>query len=174
MIVLGLELNWLDYLMLGIIGLSILLSLVRGFVREAISMATWVLAIWIVVHFSAHFSQYFVDHIASNSLRLLLSSGVLFLGTLVTGAVVGSIFGNMLSKAKLSGTDRCLGAAFGLARGVLVVSLLVMLVRATSLTETTLWTQSALLPQFDRVSVYMSQLLPNEFNELLHFSPIVT
>ncbi|MEX0730882.1 MAG: CvpA family protein [Aquisalimonadaceae bacterium] len=139
--------NWLDYAILAVIGLSALISLVRGFVREVLSLIVWVAAFWIGIRFSEPLSAYLVDYIASPSIRLGAAFAALFVVTLLLGALVNYLAGQLVGRTGLTGTDRFIGVFFGIARGVVVVAILMLAAGLTALPREIWWQESLLVEQ---------------------------
>ena len=83
-----------------------------------------------------------------------------FVAVLILGALLRFVISKLVEGTGLSGTDRLLGMLFGFARGVLLVTLLVFLVGFTAFTRDPWWQQSVLLPQFQRVAVWLEQRVP--------------
>lgn len=140
--------NWIDYIIIGVIGLSAFISLVRGFVKEALSLVIWFAAFFIASHFylklAAHFTK-INDEIVRNGVAI----AVLFIATLIVGAVVNYVIGQLVQKTGLSGTDRLLGIVFGGIRGILIVAALLFFFDAfTQLPNSPEWKQAKLIPQF--------------------------
>ena len=145
---------WIDYLILGVIALSSLISLVRGFVKEAFSLCTWFGAFFIarvyyqdiaayLENFDA-FSAMFSEQLVKNGVAI----GLLFIATLILGALLNYILGQLVSKTGLSGTDRLLGVCFGIARGVLIVCTLLLFMQLfTSFPESEWWQKSPLIAE---------------------------
>lgn len=158
--------NWVDYAIIAIIGFSIAISLVRGFVREALSLVTWAAAFWIAFTFSAALSTLLVNLIHTASLRTVTAFGVLFLITLLLGALINYLIGQLVDKTGLSGTDRLLGVIFGFARGVLLVTVLIMLVKLM-LPQEPWWKDSQLVPQFLPIETWLHNLLPQSVGQHL-------
>lgn len=152
--------NWADYAIVSIIGLSVLISLVRGFVREALSLVTWVAAIWVAFTFYSNLSELLVNMIHSDTLRMISSFGMLFIATLILGAIVNFLISQLIDKTGLSGTDRMLGLIFGAARGTLIVTLLLMLANLTPMPKEKWWQESLLIPQFHSLEVWLHDILP--------------
>jgi len=152
--------NWIDIIILGILLVSALISLVRGFVREALSLVVWVGAFWVAITYSPMLEAQFAEHINTPSLRLALSFFLLFLATLVAGGVVNFLIGQLVDRTGLSGTDRVLGMVFGAARGVAVVAALVLLAGLTPLPKDPWWQASTLLPHFQMLALWLRDFLP--------------
>ena len=139
--------NWLDYAILAAILLSALISLIRGFVREVISLVVWIAAFWIGITYSAEVAVYFSDYIASPTLQLGLAFALLFILTLIVGAIINYIAGQFVGRTGLTGTDRYIGAIFGVARGIVVVAILVLAAGLTALPREPWWQESLLVQQ---------------------------
>jgi membrane protein required for colicin V production len=138
--------NGVDWVIVLTIGLSTLLSLVRGFVKEALSLAAWVVAFFVATAFSGQLALLLVDSIDNEGLRSGVSYGILFVATLMLGSVVNNLIRQLVKMSGLSGLDRLLGTAFGFARGLIIVVVLVYLTEAF-VPEEKLRQDSVLLPQ---------------------------
>ena len=151
---------WVDYFILGVIILSGLLSLWRGFVKEALSLATWIAAPVVAILFYEELAPWFERWVSAPSGRLALAFGILLVLVLVLGGLVNYLVGQLVSKTGLSGTDRALGIVFGIARGVMVVGVLVLLAGLTQLPQDPWWQESIFLRHFVDLARWMSSFLP--------------
>ena len=136
-----------DSIILGIIALSAVVSLWRGFVREAFSLVTWAAAFIVARLFSPHLDTYLTQTIEMPSLRMAAAFGLLFVTVLIAGAIIGKLIQLLVKATGLSGTDRVLGMVFGALRGVLVVTVLVALFRPM-IEDDEWWQASYLAPHF--------------------------
>jgi membrane protein required for colicin V production len=132
-----------------IVAISSFISLIRGFVKEAMSLVIWVAAFVIAMTFSEAASELLINFIELASLRQLAAWGGLFVGTLLVGAMVNFLLGKLVSSTGLGGTDRTLGFVFGVFRGLLVVlALVIALPKAIPVEQDPWWQESTLIPVF--------------------------
>ncbi|MFD2180197.1 CvpA family protein [Veronia pacifica] len=140
--------NWIDYIILGVIGFSALISIVRGFVKEILSLIIWFGAFFVASKFYLQLAAYFTEF-KDEMLRNGLAIAALFVSTLIIGALLNFVIGQLVEKTGLSGTDRLLGVVFGGVRGVLVVAALLFALDAfTGAPNLVEWKQSQLIPRF--------------------------
>ncbi|HEY5790564.1 MAG TPA: CvpA family protein, partial [Gammaproteobacteria bacterium] len=97
---------WVDIAILVIVALSMLVSLWRGFTREALSLAAWVAAFWVGFTFARYPAYYLQPHVSVPSARLALGFLALFLLTLLVGGVINYLIGKAITATGLTGTDR--------------------------------------------------------------------
>lgn len=141
--------NWADWTIVAIVVLSSLISIKRGFVKEALSLATWILAVIIALLFSERLAVLLSDSITTPSVREVVAFAILFITTLLVGAMVNYLIGELIRITGLSGTDRALGMVFGLARGfIIVMALLIFLPSLVPVEQDSWWGESRLIPEF--------------------------
>lgn len=140
-------LNWADWLLLGVILISSLISLKRGFAREILSLISWLAAFVVAFVFSDQLAQLLSAWIETPSVRITVAMAGLFAMTLVVGAMVNHLIADFLDKTGLKNTDRLFGMVFGFIRGFIIVMVLVMVAK-TSFTLDIWWQQSKLIPYF--------------------------
>ena len=151
---------WIDILIIGIIALSAIISLVRGFVREALSLVTWVAAFWVAWLFFRPLAVQFEGWIEVASIRLGVAYGILLIAVLLLGALINHFMTLLVNSTGLSGTDRLLGMFFGAARGAVVVAILILLAGLTPFPQDSWWQASELIHYFQDLAVWLKQFLP--------------
>lgn len=109
-----------DYFFLGLVLLSIGAGFVRGFFKEAISLATWVLATFLALRFGDLFSGFFDNYFGSPVLQIWAGRVAMFVLIVIAGTLTNHLINALLDKSGLSTTDHFLGMIFGLVRGVLL------------------------------------------------------
>lgn len=140
--------NWADWVIVVIIAISALISLKRGFVKEALSLLTWVAAFIIARLFTDQLSVVLSSYIETPSARVVAAFVLLFVVVLFIGTLVNNLIGMLIKATGLSSTDRVLGMAFGIARGCILVVVAVALLALTPVVQDRWWAESSLIPHF--------------------------
>lgn len=141
--------NPLDWAIVAVVGLSALLGLWRGLVREVFALAGWVVAIWLALRHASTLGAALPFDPGMPSVRTAVAALVIVVGVLIVATLMGWLLGKLLAAVKLGPLDRSLGGLFGLARGLLIVLVLVFLGSRTALAQEPLWRGSTLLPHVE-------------------------
>jgi len=160
--------NWADFSILSIIGISALISLFRGFVREALSVVGLAAAIWVAVTFYNQASDLLVNVISLPTGRRVIAFVALIVVSLLIAGLINHLIGKLVGKVGLTGTDRMLGVVFGVVRGVAIVGLLVLLAGLTQVPQDPWWQQSMLMEHFQKLAQMAIEFLPPDI--VAHFS----
>ena len=154
--------GWFDIIILVVILISALISLVRGFVKESISLATWLAAGFLALSYYMVLADLLHAYIESPTISQVAAFAILFITTLIVGAIINFMISQIVDKTGLSGTDKTLGVVFGAARGVLIVSMIVLFAGLTPMPSESWWQESILVEHFMRVALWIKDLLPEE------------
>jgi len=161
--------NWADYIILVVLGVSVLIGLWRGLISEVLALAIWIAAFWVAWTFGPSVAGYFEHSIQLPSARILVGYGICFIAVLIAGALLRFLVSKLVEGTGLSGTDRLLGMVFGFVRGVLLVTLAVFLLGFTAFIRDPWWNESALLPQFKGMAAWLGERVPDSVRH--HLNP---
>jgi len=144
---------WVDWVILSVVGISTGLSWLKGFVNEALSLLVWFTALFVVFYFSPGLATVLSDSVSLNYQgRFWLARVILFVSTLIVGAILKRLVGKVVKASGMSATDRFLGMAFGFSRGVLLLLIAATLLRWIAQPETaSWWRQSLFIPYLQAV-----------------------
>jgi membrane protein required for colicin V production len=178
-------LNSVDYFVLFIFGLSILVGYMRGFLREVISLITWVAATAIATLFADKLAAAFSGPSASATQSIvgsdiaganvthalsMLSVGVsftvLFMGTMLVGYLIGTIVTGLASGTVMSLSNRFLGGIFGAARAFIIVILFMLVAELTPMGSQPAWGQSQFVKSFQPVVAWIEKLVHPELEKI--------
>jgi membrane protein required for colicin V production len=136
----------LDYAMLALVLVSCLIGLLRGLFREAMSLAVWVGAAWVAARYGDWLSPRLAEFVANTQLRLWAARIGLLITILIGGGILSWLLAKILRSTGLGGADRFAGMVFGLARGMLLASLAIIVLKAAGFDDQPWWRQSKLIP----------------------------
>jgi len=153
---------WVDIAILAVVALSAVIGFFRGFLREAVGLTTWIVAFYIAFVFAQAGAIFLEQWISSDSARLAVAFGVIFIAVLLVGAIVNYIIGRLVSETGFAGTDRALGGAFGVLRGIAVLIVLVLLAGVTPVPRDNWWQQSIFLGRLEAGAVWARGFLPGD------------
>lgn len=151
--------TWVDWGIIAVIAVSSLISLKRGFVKEALSLMTWIVAGVVAWLFGGSLSNHLAAYIETPSMQVIAACALLFVATLLVGALINFLISEMIRVTGLTGTDRFLGMVFGAARGALLVVLLAGLASLAPVQQDPWWQQSTLLPHFLMLADWSKELI---------------
>ena len=157
---------WIDYLLLGIMVLSGVVGLFRGFVKEALSLGVWVAAIWCAWKFAGMAADQMTGWVADPVLRLWTARAVVLVAVLITGGLLTALLSFLLDRTGLTGTDRLLGGIFGLGRGAVLVAIVVIALQFTDFDQSPWWAESKLIPYAEPVVDMLRDVAENGMDML--------
>jgi membrane protein required for colicin V production len=159
----------LDIVVIAIIGLSVLLSVIRGLVREVLALAAWAMAFCAANVLAGKVLPWMPEAFESEELRLLAAFVSVFIAVLIAMSLLAMLASKLVKNAGLGMEDRLLGAGFGLARGLLVVMILVLLAGLTPLPRQAVWRNSASSGPLEAFALYIKAWLPAELAQRITY-----
>jgi membrane protein required for colicin V production len=158
-----------DWAVVLIVGLSSVLGLMRGAIREVLALVGWVVAFFVARQFGVDFSAMLSNVVANDSLRLLLSFAVLFVATLLVMALGRMALTEIVKKIGLGGADKFLGLVIGVARGGLIVLVFVLLAGMTALPQQADWKNAYTSRWFELMAENIKPWLPEGMAKRINF-----
>ena len=158
-----------DYAVLAILVLSILLSVVRGVVRELLSLAGWVIAFMVASSFAAAFAPMLPSAIVGDQFRSVLAFASIFLSALLAMGLLTMLISALVKTAGLGFADRFMGSLFGFARGMLVVLLAVLAAGFTTVPEEPFWKKAVLSAPLETVAMMIIPWLPQDLSRHINY-----
>lgn len=141
--------NWADWAIIAVLGFSALISAVRGFIKEALSLVIWLTAAIVASIFHDDLALWLIDIISTPSLRMLTAWITLFIAVLIIGGICSYLLGKLVEATGLTGTDRLLGVLFGITRGLIIIMVvLIVLTEILPVAEDAWWQESRLISFF--------------------------
>jgi membrane protein required for colicin V production len=158
-----------DYIVLGIVFISALLSITRGLVREVVSLLAWVIAFFVASRYSVEIEPLLSDLIQDESIRMLVAFAVTFFIVLLLAMLGAMLMSTLVKSVGLGLVDRMLGAIFGFARGLVIVLFLVLAAGFTPLPQQPFWQQAVLSEPLEIMAADIIPWLPHDFRNLIGF-----
>lgn len=160
----------LDWIVIGIVVLSILLAFFRGFVRELVALIAWVLGVIAAIAFTGPLGDLLPELPRYPIVRYLIAFAVIIIGALVIGAMIAGPIARTLRAAGLGFVDRFLGSVFGLVRGVVVVVALALVAGVTTVPRSDWWQNSLFAAPLKVAVMAVSPYLPKHWTDRLDYS----
>ncbi|MDH5184617.1 MAG: CvpA family protein [Gammaproteobacteria bacterium] len=161
--------TWIDYTFLLIIAASIVVSLMRGFVRESLSLASWILSFWLASGFAEPLSELLTEYIDVPSLRIILAFVALFVVSMMLASAASNLLVDLVDRAGLSSTDRTIGVLFGTARGFVISVIMVSVMGLTPMPADDWWKDSYFMPYFQGSAEWVKEWLPSGVARKIRF-----
>lgn len=157
----------LDWVFIGILGISMAVGAWRGLVYEVLSVVSWLAAFVLAQWFAPDAARWLPMAGASESVRYAAGFVAVFIVAIFAGGLVAFIAKKLIAAVGLSPADRMLGALFGIARGVLVVLACTVVVGMTPLHTMALWQESTGAHIATAALGGLKPVLPQEFGKYL-------
>jgi membrane protein required for colicin V production len=154
----------LDYIILAIVLISAIAGLIQGFLREACSLVTWVLGIWLAWKFGPMLAPHLGGALSEAPYGLWAGRAIIFVAVLVIGAIIGAIINYFVRLSLFSGLDRLLGFVLGLVRGVVIVGVGIILAQTLDLDGESWWQESRLVSPLEPVAGVLRSIAGDHLN----------
>ncbi|SFC96728.1 CvpA family protein [Massilia yuzhufengensis] len=158
-----------DYLVLFVLVSSVVISTLRGLVKEILSLLGWVVAFVVANAYGAQLAPMLPDLLPGEASRLIAAYVVLFLGVRILMGLLSLAIGALITAAGLSLADRGLGGLFGLARGIVIVLAAVILSGMTSIPQQDFWRNALLSPMAETGARTVKPFLPAALSQHVRF-----
>lgn len=158
-----------DYVFLAVLGLSAAIGMWRGLLSEVMAVAAWVFALLAAWRYNGMAAELFAGVIDEVVWRQFAGGAVVVLGVLVLAALLRHLLRQLLQATGLGPTDRFLGAVFGIARGLLVASIVVLLGGLAGVSREPWWTQALFSAPLESVVLASRPWLPEAVAEKIRF-----
>ena len=154
--------NGFDLAILGVVLVFSIIGIVRGFIKEVLSLTSWILAFWVSFTFAETASYLFEPYIDAPLLRLVSAFAALFVCTLLLLTIISFMLHKLLAVSGIKGTDRALGGIFGALKGLVIIAALMMFAQETVLPQEQWWRSSVLAGYFEPLVFVVRDLIPIE------------
>ena len=158
------QIIWVDAVVIAALVLSFGLGVVRGIVREVLSLSSWIISIWLAYLYGDNLAIMIVPWVESERLSGLIGYVLVFVAILVLLSLVGGLLFKLFRVAGLSGTDRFLGGLFGCLRGVVIVTVLLFIAEWTPATAQVWFRESQIVPYFDVPLTWFKSKVVDQLN----------
>jgi membrane protein required for colicin V production len=159
--------NGLDFVVIGILLLSMILGLWRGLIHEVLSLLGWPIAI-ILSRLSAASVAPLIP-VAQEEMRVTAAYALVFIAALIAWAVVSRLIAKLLKAIGPDCADRAMGGLFGVIRGVFVVLVLSWLAGLTRVPEQHFWRASLTGSMLEAIALPTKAWLPGNIAQRIHY-----
>lgn len=149
-----------DIVIAAAVAISILVGFLRGFVKEAISIAALLIAVWASLNFGDDFGALSGGWLGSADLQVWFGRALVFIVIVTAGGLLSWVIAKLVRLSILSGTDRALGMLFGFARGAVLAGVFAFGGQYAEFDESGWWQRSALMPYAEQVADWLRVMAP--------------
>lgn len=160
---------WIDYVLTGLIALSAIAGLLTGIKQQSFSLGCWLIAAGVGFGFSREFTFLLPVSITDPAARLAAGFVVLCVATVLLGAIIGKLLGEVIISTRLTLLDRLGGIILGITHGGLWITLIVIVAGLSVLPYSPWWHKAKLLPPFQTIALWLHQHFPSYLLENIHY-----
>jgi len=158
-----------DYVFLAVLGLSAAVGMWRGLVSEVMAVLAWVVALFAAWRYNEQAAAVFTGVIVEPLWRQVAGGALVVVGVLILTALIRYLLRQLLRAAGLGATDRFFGALFGIARGLLVALVVVLIGGLAGLSREPWWTQALFAPPLETAVIAAKPWLPDVVADKIRF-----
>lgn len=158
-----------DYVVASIFVVSVVLSILRGFVRETLSIAGWVIAFIAASAYSSFFEQFLPAEVTGETLRFSVAFVLTFLSVLLITALAIMLLTALIKGIGLGFIDRLLGSIFGFLRALIIVTVIVLIAGLTTIPHQSFWQQAMFSRSLETVAIQVLPWLPEDLSKRISF-----
>lgn len=150
-----------DIVVIGVFVISIVIGIMRGLIKESLSIASWIVSIWLAATFKVQAGELFAQYVTipNPTFRIWIGFGLVFIVSLFVFAVINYIVTKLLVRGPIKGTDRFLGIFFGAARAALIVVAFMILFRGLGFSDAQWWKDSKFIPVLTPVADFIEPMV---------------
>ena len=161
--------TYFDYAVIAIIGLSVVVSMMRGAVKEMLAILGWIAAFYVAKAYSPLLATFLPEGIPTEALKTLIAFAILLIAVLFLNGLITMAISGVISKVGLGWINRFLGMLFGFAKGLLISCVLVLLAGLTSLPKEQMWTDAVLSEPLEMLVKSALPWLPESVSKHVKF-----
>ena len=161
----------IDILIAVALIISVIVGIMRGFIKEAISIASLLVAIWAALYFGSGVGAISESWISSNEMRTWFGRILVFAIILSLGGLLGWGLSRLVRLSVLSGIDRMVGAVFGVGRGILLIALFILAGQFAGFDNDRWWNESRAIPHLEAIADWIKVMAPQGYQLLTPDQP---
>ncbi|GAB3544485.1 CvpA family protein [Noviherbaspirillum agri] len=158
-----------DYLVLFVLICSIVISTLRGLVKEILSLLSWIVSFVVANAYGEDLASWLPDMVPGNVTRLIVAFLALFIGVRLLMMLLTMAIDALIKAAGLTLADRGLGGLFGLGRGVVIVLAVVLVCGMTAIPQQPFWKEALLSPLAETAARTVKPFLPGDVARHVQF-----
>lgn len=153
-----------DIIVIGVFIISIFIGIMRGLIKESLSITGWVVSSWLARNYATEAGQFFSQfmNIPNPTFRIWVGFALVFVISLFVFALINFIITKLLVRGPIKGTDRFLGIFFGALRAWLIILAILVLVKGLGFSDTEWWSKSKFVPFFEPSVIFVESTLFKE------------
>lgn len=156
-----------DYVVIFILVTSVIISTLRGLLKEVLSLVSWLIAFWVANAYGVELAE--MIPLAQQSLRLVCAFVALLIGVRLLMWLLTMALESVIAASGLTLIDRALGSLFGLARGGVIVLACMLVCGMTSLPQQPFWRHAVVRPYLETAALAVKPFLPGTYAGYIHF-----